>query len=551
VRATAKTPLLIGSSTVMLQNLRDHTHGWIAKIVISLLIVSFALWGIHSYFAGGSANPNVAKVNNIDISKMQLAAAYERLRRQTQLQSASKEELPATAERNLKEHALQELISTEVLKQASLAQRYRISRQQMDSFLESMPQFQVNGQFSMTRFQQALALTLYTPGDFLNLISTSLLIDQPRLGMIFTSFALPNEVDDAIALVNQERDIEYIALPYQLVAKKPLSISEDKIQSYYEQHKDDFKTTEEVSVEYVLLSVNDFINKIHPTDAELKSYYDENVNSFAQPVKDKSKNTTAIPFEKVKDKVSQAYKRQKAEEQFANAREKLANLTYEHPDSLKFAAQELGLSIQTSKSFSREKGNQDISANDKIREAAFSSDVLNSQNNSDVIQYDPDSVIVIRVKSHLPAAVLALNAVQSQIVAKLQAIEVDNKTQELANEILQKISTATDINKVLQSYSISLKTVGMIGRHSTKVDSAILDAAFSLPKPAQQKVSYGVAKIPNGYAIIGVKAVKEGQVQGKDEARVFAEQIQNTQGLLEYELYKQSLMKQAKIVLSS
>lgn len=92
----------------------------------------------------------------------------------------------------------------------------------------------------------------------------------------------------------------------------------------------------------------------------------------------------------------------------------------------------------------------------------------------------------------------------------------------------------------------------MISRHATKIDSAILDAAFTMAKPqGDQKITYAVTKIPNGYAIIGVKAVKEGALNNKDEYRVFAEQIQNTQGLLEYQLYKDSLMKQAKINIAS
>ena len=39
-------------------------------------------------------------------------------------------------------------------------------------------------------------------------------------------------------------------------------------------------------------------------------------------------------FEQVKDKVKEAYVRQHAEEKFADIRDQLADLTYEHPESL-------------------------------------------------------------------------------------------------------------------------------------------------------------------------------------------------------------------------
>ncbi len=434
-----------------------------------------------------------------------------------------------------------------MLKQASLQQKYRVSSPQIDGFLESMPQFQVNGQFSLARFQQVMSMTMYSTRDFLELIRTSLLIDQPRLGTIFTSFSLPNEVEGTIALVNQQRDIQYAELSTQLV-NQAVTISEEQIQAYYKQHATEYQTLEQASVEYIELAVSDLEKNIHVTAQEIKNFYDENSSSFSLPANDKQKKPEVQPFEIVKDKVAAALTHQKAEEQFASVREKLANITYEHPDSLKPAATELGLSIKASEPFVKDKAGKGIAANNKIRDVAFSNEVLNLQNNSDVIQVSPDSVIVVRIKSHTPAALLALNTVQKEIVTKLQAVAINNKLERLATEIKQKLQNSTSPDQIIQQYRLSWNTPGMISRHATKIDSAILDAAFSIPPPqGEQKISYAVTKIPTGYAIIGVKAVKEGTLNNKDEYRVFAEQIQNTQGLLEYELYKDSLMRQAKI----
>jgi len=530
-------------------SIRDHTHGWIATVIISLLILSFALWGIHSYLGGGSATSFVAQVNGIEISKAQFSAALERVHRQAQMQSNV--QLPLSADKNLRERALQELIEIEVLKQASLQQKYRVSPQQIDGFLESMPQFQVNGQFSLARFQQVMSMTMYSTATFLELIKTTLLIDQPRLGTIFTSFSLPNEVEGTIALVNQERDIQYTELSPQLV-NQSIAISEDQIQAYYQQHASEYQTLEQASVEYIELAVSDLEKNIHITTQEIKNYYDENSSSFSLPAKDKQKKLEIQPFEKVKDKVAAALTHQKAEEQFATVREKLANITYEHPDSLKPAATELGLSIKASEPFVKDKAGKGIAANNKIREVTFSNEVLNLQNNSDVIQVTPDSVIVVRLKSHTPAALLVLSTVQKEIVSKLQTIAINKKLELLATEIQQKLEASANPDQIMQQYHLRWSSPGMIGRHATKIDSAILDAAFSIQKPqGDQKISYAITKIPNGYAIIGVKAVKEGALNNKDEYRVFAEQIQNTQGLLEYELYKDSLMKQAKISMAS
>ena len=62
--------------------------------------------------------------------------------------------------------------------------RLSVSDRQIDNYLQSMPEFQVNGQFSVDRFQEILSSTLLSTSEFLELIRTSLLIDQPKLGII-------------------------------------------------------------------------------------------------------------------------------------------------------------------------------------------------------------------------------------------------------------------------------------------------------------------------------------------------------------------------------
>jgi peptidyl-prolyl cis-trans isomerase D len=630
----------------MLQTIREYTQGWIAGTIISIIILTFALWGIHSYFIGGANNSVVAQVNSIEITKEQLAVAYERLRRQAQAQYGSNSSLLAKDETTLKRRALQALIDIEVLKQASLVQGFRISNGQIDNYLQSMPEFQVDGQFSVERFQEILSSTLLSTSEFLDLIKTNLLVDQPKLGIIFTSFALPDETNYTISLVNQERDIDYINLPLHYFISQPIIISAEKIKAYYDQHQRDFMTPEQVNVEYIELSLNDLSTRINPTDAMLKSFYNENINSYSQPTAwkladievsvapgatqeevaaaqnkvdaiakviknggdlakiahENAQNLTGqnwmtlnqVPaelqkavaqlttanqvsdsiktskgfviikvvdmkgpkmqtFDTVKGTVKDTYIHQRAEEKYAALRDQLADVTYEHPDSLQLAAKTLNLPIKTSELFSRDKSGKDISQYKKVRDTAFSHDVLTLQNNSDVIQLNPESVIVLRVKSHIASALLplnGLNGISKQIEDKLKAQAAEERAAKFAEDLKAKLQSGADPQQVASVNKVIWNKMGSIGRYSTKVDTAILDAAFSLPNPsiAQNKVIYGITRLPNnGYAIIALKSVKEGTVADKKQYTVFAEQVQNSEGLLEYELYKQSQTSKATI----
>lgn len=629
----------------MLQTIREHTQGWIAGTIISVIILSFALWGIHSYFVGGATNTSVAEVNGVDITKEQLAVSYERLRRQLQSQYGANNSFTTKDESSLKRRSLQTLIDIEVLKQASTAQGYLVSDRQIDNYLQSMPEFQVDGQFSIDRFNEILASTLLSTSEFLDLIRTSLLIDQPKLGLVFTSFSLPDETSSTISLVNQERDINYINIPSQYFLSQPIVISPQKIQAYYEQNKSDFMTPEQANVEYLQLSLKDLSSGFNPTDAMLKSFYNENINSYTQPtqwkitsiefpiaanasqdeIKEISKHAMVasealkkdsdssdlnkiaeqntgklinlgwmtltqapaelqkavsglskigdssepfktskgfviikvvdlqepkmLTFDAVKDKVKEGYIRQHAEEKFAELRDKLADLTYEHPDSLQFASKDLNLPVQTSELFTKDKAGKDISQYKKVRDTAFSNDVMNLQNNSDVIQLNPETVIVLHIKSHVASSLLPLSEVSKQIEEKLKTQEAENRTNKFSEDLLAKLQSGSDAQQLAATYKLKWNAAGLLGRYSNKVDTAILDLAFRLPNPKdmQNKTTYGVTRVPNGYAIVALKSVKPGTLADAKQAAVYAEQIQSSEGLLEYELYKRSQTAKAKI----
>jgi peptidyl-prolyl cis-trans isomerase D len=288
--------------------------------------------------------------------------------------------------------------------------------------------------------------------------------------------------------------------------------------------------------------LNDLSAKIQPTDAILTNYYEENKNSFTQP-----KASSIQPFDAVKDKVKEAYTRQRAEEQFAELRDQLADLTYEHPETLEYASKKLNLPIKTSELFSKDKPGKDISQYKKVRYAAFSNDVMNVRNNSDVIPLDSQNVVVIHEKSHIPSSLLSLATVSKQIETQLKKQEAEKRAEKFAEDLKAKLQAGSDPQQLANSYHLMWNKPGYMGRYSTKVDPAILDRAFRLPHPPAEKALYGITRVPNGYAIIALKSVKDGTIADKKQHAIFEEQAQTSQGLLEYELYKKSQINHAKI----
>lgn len=268
----------------MLQSIRDRSKGWLSTVILSLVCLAFVLWGIQSYLESSSRNDAAAKVNGHAITTVEANAAYERLRQQQQFQLGADFTVDDKIEKQLKKQAIDQLIMGQILTSAALKEGYRVTKEEVDAALLSIPAFQINGRFSAERFHEALSGMLYTENSFLADLQTTMLVSQLRSGFIESAFALDNEVNNAIKLINQKRDIGYTIIPATRFSNN-LSISDVEAEGYYQHHQNQFAVPEQVSIEYIELSLPQIAAQQHFTDAQLKQYYQDNLSNYTQPVR--------------------------------------------------------------------------------------------------------------------------------------------------------------------------------------------------------------------------------------------------------------------------
>lgn len=636
----------------MLQHIRERSQGIIASVIIGLVCFTFIFWGVHSYLSTGGTNNVVATVNGTNITSQLMAEAYERLRIQQQMQLGADWALNPQVEIQLKTRALNQLVLSTLLSQAAEKQGFRITERQIDTTLANMPAFQINGQFSRERFQEILAATLYTEPAFLSALGKDLIISQVQSGYTNTNFALPNEVNKIIQLVGQKRDIGYFIIPKELFLKNT-HISETQALAFYNQHKDQFLSPEQVSVDYLELSVPQLAKDLHFTPAEVQQFYKENIDTYTQPkrwhvarilfrlppdvtpqqtnaIESKanlllqrlhngenfekltqqfSEDNTAkqggdigwivqgslppdlekainalkpgqysplvrsndgfniiklietqdgkiLPFDQVKAKAEQALATQKAQQLFSEKADKLSNLTYANPTTLDIAAKALDLPIQHTPFFSRQGGKEGISANPKVGIAAFNPDVLVRGNNSDAIEINPETIIVIRVANHQPIAPLPYASVKDQIILGLKTKAAQQTALTRGLSWLQAIHDGKDPATIAMSNNLKWENKDGVGRFDSKFNSAILAFAFRIPRPdSKHPVSAAGMLLPSGdYAVITVRGVHDGSEQSfgnfaKQESHIYQEQLENDYGQLDYQFYVQGLLKNAKVTI--
>ncbi len=264
----------------MLQTIRDHATGWFAWLVVILISVPFALWGINQYF-GSSGQSDVAKVNGTEITSQAFQKRFEQEQNRLQ-QSLGPRYSELVNDKQLRKRVLQRMIDEMLLAQAADATGFRIGNQLLAAEIHGISAFQEKGRFSQQRYEQVLRAQGMTPFTFEPKFRRTLLISQVQDGIVTSAFATPREVDQFIRLLEQKRDLFYLKIPLsRYEARARINLAE--VQAYYERHKDRFMRPEEVALSYLDLDVNRIMRTIPVHEQALRNLYKQEAQRFVTP----------------------------------------------------------------------------------------------------------------------------------------------------------------------------------------------------------------------------------------------------------------------------
>ena len=259
----------------MLSTIRDKTQGIIATFILALVVVPFALWGINSYFDTGS-KLNVATVDGTDISQVAYRRAMDQLRGRVN---------PKTFDTpQFKKSILDRLIDQTLLAQDAEKQGYRISDSQLAQIIQSLPNFQRDGQFDSAMYQAVLRSQGLSPHEFETRLRNEILTRQIEAGLSESGFVTKSDIADVARLMSQEREVAYAVIDTKsLMARTTLNAKD--IEQYYSSHPEMFQIPEQVRVNYLTLSAANLDKNDQPTEEELKKAYADEAARFVIPEK--------------------------------------------------------------------------------------------------------------------------------------------------------------------------------------------------------------------------------------------------------------------------
>ena len=581
----------------MLAMIRDKATGWIAGVIVGLLVISFAFWGV-SFYSGQAGEINVAKVNDADIPYRSFQRSFAQLRKQ--MQSVLGDSLSLEEESLIKNQTVEKLIESELINQLVIDTKLNITSDKLIEAIKNIEFFRGEEGFDRAKYERSINSIGMPSTIFEAQLRMDLLSEQLQAGFSETTFVLKPELDNILRLESQSRDITFTILGLPSFIEDG-EISESDIQAYYQANPVLFRSDPQTKIEYLELSVKELAKNIESDEEILRNFYNDNkadydiveqrsvsklfvntgekapdeiiakaktiitsaleqVNNgddfeeiverapeekevilefsehsfMSKGIMDKeldeflfnseegatseiieTKNGFNIikvveirggpenKFEKYAKEVEEDYKTKQAELQFFELSDQLATKAYENSDNLEIAAEAIDKEIIETDYFTRDNDLEGLLSKPAIIQKSFDAELINSGNNSDVIEISDNHIIVLRVLDYKEAYTRPLEEVSTEVIASIRLKLATNKINEVGDAIVAELKSGVSPEEITSYSGIEWTTAEKVKRDDVSVNRAILRSTFEVGRPSADEPIITSQNLGSGdYAII-------------------------------------------------
>lgn len=583
----------------MLQSMRQSTQSTAAKVIIGLIVLSFAAFGLETLLPGG-AGTSVAEVNGEEITPFALQEAVTQQKRQLISILGDSIDPAMLDDERLQPRALDSLIQRALLLQKSTELKLVASDAQIAKSITSVAAFQLNGMFSPDAYKSVLANAGYTPERFRRAQAEDIVLTQLQTAVNQTEFTTSLELSATANLIAEERDVRYMMIPdTDLVSDDDLSM--EALQQYYRDNEAAFFNPEQVVVDYILLEGSDFAVSVDEALVEeqyeaVKDEYevseqarvshilliqadDEPDAAYAQRIADAAERLgrgedfadlaadisddlgsaslggelgftdgTAFPdqmesaiadlvapgeispavqtdagthfirleeriageavdYESVREELRASIEAAEVERTVLLAVEELRDLAFNAAD-LDGPAEALDARVLQSEPFSLDEG-AGLFADERLRELAFSDDVKEAGNNSEVLELSGQRFVVVKVREVRVPQIAPFGEVRKVVRAGLKADLESAALAKMTGDAEAMLAAGEPLEAVASALELEWRVELASTRLASQLPRTVLEAAFTMPQ-GQPNALRRVALPGEGYALVQLARVTPG-----------------------------------------
>lgn len=263
----------------MLDVMRKHAGGWVAKIFIGLLVISFAVWGVADIF-GGYRSQALVTVGDTEVDAEEFRFAFQREMQQVGRQIGSSISLDQARALGLDRRVLGRMITEATLDNDADERGLGISDEAIARSITRDPSFQDgSGNFNRAYFEQVLRANGLTEARYIASERQRHLRQQIATA-IGTTGEPPRLLLEAVhRFQNEERTIDYVTLNAGMT--DPVGDpAEADLAEYFEGNKAQFRAPETRKIEIIDVTPDKLAESIEVSEEDIAASYEIRADQY-------------------------------------------------------------------------------------------------------------------------------------------------------------------------------------------------------------------------------------------------------------------------------
>ena len=274
----------------MLDIIRNLVSSIFGKILLAIMVLSFALWGVGDILSSGNSQL-AAKVGNEKISLDEFYIKFQQTVRDYNQNTNSNLSLKEAYELKLHNLLLQDLIYSKMVNDYAKKRGIYLNEESLKSVISNLDEFKDSNEiFSNIKYKNFILNNFQSEEAFLREIENSIF-----QGIIFESFNADNYINDAIINKLYDYEGEKRTISYFLLNKNEVKIDTNNnlINDYYLDNKSNYLIPEKTIIDFIEVNINDFKRKENINTVEAQDYYNNNIDQYTE---EESRNIQFIRF---------------------------------------------------------------------------------------------------------------------------------------------------------------------------------------------------------------------------------------------------------------
>ena len=487
-----------------------HKHKLLTQIILGLITLPFAFWGIDSYQRGESTAQDMAAVDGQKITLQDFAQA----------QRDQQQQLRAILGRNFdpallntparRAELLDQLIQQRLLALQADKSNLVVTNGQLREIIAGMPAFQEDGHFSMSRYKALLRAQDMSELGFEARLRQDIQLQQLNGAVSDSSLLSKEQVARMLAIEGQQREVAEALLSYEKFAGE-VKLAPDAVKTYYDSHPSEFVVPEQVRAEFVVLNPDALAAMVKVSEADERSWYDSNV----------------LP--KVEERAAAEKKAEDVLAQVRAAPDKFAELAkkYSQDPGSKDKGGDLGYFKRGDmvKPFVDAVSKMKVGQISGLVDSSFGFHIIKLTGIKPAKDGEPEEWRASHILIKAPPAAGDFNSMRADIEKQLQQQRLGGKYAEAAENFSDLAYEQPDsLQPIVDKFKVKLQQTGWITRKPNAADGVlnnqkILDALFSSDSIKSKHNTEAVETAPGTMVAARVIEHKPATVKPLDEVK--------------------------------